>query len=291
VTRLGVLAPLVLVAAACGGGGGSNPAVPAIPAARVTKAVDFTAHNATAGKPTTVSFTIEQADGSPLTKFRRGPGPHTGVHLIYVRDDLSTIIHHHPPVGTGGKIADPVTFPEPGPYRLVIDVYPASCPGTPTSAIPGAPVRTCNFQLFERVTAAGTYKPLPLPPTSQAQTVEGCHFVLSGAAQLRAVQAQLVHVTVTCNGKPATFRTYYGALAHAIFFRRGSLDYFHTHVCAPGATGCASFLGGSQVTGRSATPGKLTVGVLVPVSGTWRLFLQVQVGGEVLTAPFTLHVR
>jgi len=290
VKRLGVLVPLALVAVACGGGG-SNPGVPTIAPARITKAVGFTAHNARAGKPTTVSFTIEQADGSPLTTFRRGPGPHTGVHLIYVRDDLSTIIHHHPPVGAGGKIVDPVTFPQPGPYRLVIDVYPASCPGTPSPAIAGAPVRTCNFQLFERVTAAGAYKPQPLPPSSQTQTVEGCHFALSGAAQLRAIQAQLVHVTVTCEGKPATFQTYYGALAHAIFFRRGSLDYFHTHVCAPGATGCASFLGASQVTGRSATPGKLTVGVLVPVSGTWRLFLQVQVGGKVLTAPFTLHVR
>ena len=39
-----------------------------------------------------------KADGTTLTKFRRGPGPHTGVHLIYVRDDLSTIVHHHPPV-------------------------------------------------------------------------------------------------------------------------------------------------------------------------------------------------
>ena len=97
-------------------------------------------------------------------------------------------------------------------------------------------------------------------------------------------------MSVTCNGKPATFQTYYGALAHAIFFRQGSLDYFHTHVCAPGATGCASFLAGAQVTGRSATPGKLTVGVLVPVPGTWRLFLQAQVGGKILTAPFTLHV-
>jgi hypothetical protein len=45
------------------------------------------------------------------------------------------------------------------------------------------------------------------------------------------------------------------------------------------------------VTGTSTTPGKLTVGVLVPVSGTWRLFLQTRVGGHVLTAPFTLPVH
>jgi hypothetical protein len=248
----------------------------------VTKIVDFSpAGNVAPGKPATVSFRIQQADGTTLTRFRRGPGPHTGVHMIYVRDDLSTIIHHHPPLTGGGKIVDNVTFPDPGPYRLVIDVYPATCPG----------VGTCNFQLFERVTVAGKYKPRPLPPTSQVQTDGGCRFALAGAGDLSAIQAKLVHVSVTCGGKPATFQTYYGAIAHAIFFRKGSLDYFHTHVCAPGASGCTSFLGGTQVTGRSTTPGKLTVGVLVPVAGTWRLFVQTEVGGKVLTAPFTLHVR
>ena len=45
------------------------------------------------------------------------------------------------------------------------------------------------------------------------------------------------------------------------------------------------------MTGSSSTPGKLTVGVLVPVAGTWRLFLQTKVNGRVLTAPFTLAVK
>jgi len=31
--------------------------------------------------------------------------------------------------------------------------------------------------------------------------------------------------------------------------------------------------------------------VLLPVSGTWRLFLQLKQGGRILTAPFTLKVR
>jgi hypothetical protein len=93
------------------------------------------------------------------------------------------------------------------------------------------------------------------------------------------------------DGKPATFTPWYGALAHAVFFRQGSLDYFHTHICAPDAAGCTSVLGGAKVTGTSATPGKLTIGVLVPVPGTWRLFLQCQVNGHVLTAPFTLTVK
>jgi hypothetical protein len=92
------------------------------------------------------------------------------------------------------------------------------------------------------------------------------------------------------DGKAAAFTPWYGALAHAIFFRKGSLDYFHTHVCAPGASGCTSLLGATRVTGTSATPGELTVGVLVPVAGTWRLFLQCRVNGTIVTAPFTLMV-
>ena len=48
----------------------------------------------------------------------------------------------------------------------------------------------------------------------------------------------MLKITVTDpQGKPAEFTPYYGALAHAIFFREGSLDYFHTHVCAPGDAG------------------------------------------------------
>ena len=35
-----------------------------------------------------------------------------------------------------------------------------------------------------------------------------------------------------------------------------TLDYFHTHVCAPGASGCTSFLGGSQVAGSLVDSGK-----------------------------------
>jgi hypothetical protein len=283
--RVLALALFAGVLAGCGGGGG-GPGIPTIAPARIVKVVDFSpTESVPPGKPTQVSFTIQQPDGTPLTAYKRGPGPHTGVHLIYVREDLAVIIHHHPPVGADGKIVDTVTFPVPGPYHLEIDVYPASCSGTVT------PTTVCNYQLSEQVTVSGEYKPQPLPATSNVQTSEGCRFTLRGASNLTAIQAKLVGVTVTCNGKPATFQTYYGALAHAIFFRKGSLDYFHTHVCAPGASGCASFLGGSQVTGRSSTPGKLTVGVLVPVPGTWRLFLQVEVGGKILTAPFTLHVK
>jgi hypothetical protein len=276
-----LLAVVVLAAGAAGCGSSSKSSFPTVGAARTYALVDLQPSSpATAGKPTRVSFTIRQPNGKPLTRYRHGAGPHNGVHLIIVRRDLSTIIHRHPPIAADGSIRDTVTFAEPGPYRVVVDAYPDTT----------GPQH--NFQLFGSLRVAGTYVPRKPPAFAPTDVVGGYRITLHGRPDLHAIEAGLLSVTVTDpNGKPARFTPWYGALAHAIFFREGTLDYFHTHVCAPGASGCTSALGTTKVTGSSSTPGKLNVGVLVPVPGTWRLFLQCRVNGHVLTAPFTLVVK
>ncbi len=282
--RLLALLPLLVLGLAIAGCGGSSAPPTVTQAAGTFHLAGFQpAGPVEAGKPVTVSFKVVQPDGQTMTKFKRGSGPHTGVHLILVRKDLSAIIHRHPPERADGVFTEQVTFPAPGPYRLVLDVYPATS---------NAQLR--NFQLFHQVTVAGAYKPVPLPRPGRTQTVDGYHFqiVKISPPVLRAISPADLTITVTDpQGKPAPFTPWYGALAHAIFFRAGSLDYFHTHVCSPGATACGSVLGSAKVTGSSAMPGRLTVGVLVPLPGTWRLFLQIQSGGKVLTAPFTLRVH
>jgi hypothetical protein len=272
------LVALIGLAAGCGGGGGS-PTIAIQPAGQYR--LQFkTSGPAVVGKPTHISLEIVQPNGRPLTQFKTGSGPHTGVHLIMVRRDLAVIVHRHPPVRPSGRLTDTVVFPAAGPYRVVVDVYPKNAGQQP------------NFQLFSLLRVRGKYSPQAIPAFKPSETVDGVHFTLHGRPRLAAIEPAFLDFTVTApDGKPAQFTPWYGALAHAIFFRVGSLDYFHTHVCAPNASGCTSILGGTKVTGRSATPGKLTVGVLVPVSGTWRLFLQCQVGGKIVTAPFTLQVR
>jgi hypothetical protein len=233
------------------------------------------------GQPVTVSFTVQQPNGQPLTQYKTGSGPHTGVHLIIVRDDLAYIIHQHPPVGPGGQLTQTVTFPAPGPYKVLVDVYP-NLPG-------GQP----NFQLVKTVDVSGTYHPRPLPAFKPELVVGGYHFNIQAHPSLHAIQAQFLNVDVTdAHGHKAIFVPWFGALAHAIFFRQGSLDYFHTHICAPNAPNCGALPGvaSSRITGTSAAPGTLTVGVLLPVPGTWRLFLQMKLGGRIVTAPFTLKV-
>jgi hypothetical protein len=262
------------------GGSSSGSGFPTIEAAR-TYALTAFAPKApvTPGKPARVSFVIRKPDGTPLTDFKRGAGPHTGVHLIIVRRDLATIIHTHPPIQSDGTVSTRITLARPGPYRVVIDAYPNT----------NGPQK--NFQLFGSLRVAGAYTPAKLPAYAPGDVVDGYRVTIRGRPRLHAIQAGFLKIDVTGpDGKPARFTPWFGALAHAIFFRAGSLDYFHTHVCAPGAAGCTSALGATRVTGSSARPGTLTVGVLVPTAGTWRLFLQTRANGHVITAPFTLQV-
>ena len=65
------------------------------------------------------------------------------------------------------------------------------------------------------------------------------------------------------SGKPVKFTPFYGALAHAIFFRDGSLDYFHSHICGSDPA-CSAGFGTPATTGRSTKPGRLELGVLLP---------------------------
>ena len=264
---------------ACGSSSGAVTA-PTVQPARVFTLGRFSPKTAVKPhRPVQVTFTVQLPSGKPLTSYKTGSGPHTGVHLIIVRKDLAYIIHDHPPVAPNGVLRQTVRFPAPGPYRVLVDVYPDIPGGQP------------NFQLLRTVNVAGAYRPVALPPFKADQVVGGYHFRMQGNPHLHAIQASFVHVAVTDpHGRPVKFVPWFGALAHAIFFHQGSLDYFHTHVCAPDAPNCSSILGAARVTGRASAPGKLTLGILLPVPGTWRLFLQMKPRDRVLTAPFTLRV-
>jgi hypothetical protein len=266
----------VLTLVGCGSSSGSPDLT--IPPAKTYALEGFTLAHVAAERPARLSFAIREPSGEVLTRYRRGGGPHTGVHVILVRSDLGVLVHKHPPISPSGRVDESLVLPTPGRYRVVVDAYPS-----------GGSQR--NLQLFRWITVPGDAPKQPLPPFRATTTVEGYHFTLHGRPHLKAIHAALLTITVSRpDGNPATFTPWYGALAHAIFFRAGTLDYFHTHVCSPAASGCTAVLGSTRVTGRSSAPGKLTVGVLVPVSGTWRLFLQTKVDGRVLTAPFTLRV-
>lgn len=273
---------LVLAAAAVAGGCGSSTSRPQITigAARTFTLARFQpSGEVSPGHPTTLAFTVEQPSGQPLTRFKTGPGPHTGVHLIVVRDDLSAIVHRHPKPAPAGRVSQRIDFPKPGRYRVLVDVYPRL----------SGPLR--NFQLHRDVDVAGTQRAQGVPPFRPSLTVDGYRVALERTPRLRALRPAFLGVTVTDpHGGPARLTPWYGALAHAIFFREKTLDYFHTHVCGANTPGCTSILGNPKLASNATRPGRLNVGVLLPAAGTWRMFLQFKSGGRVMTAPFTLEV-
>jgi hypothetical protein len=274
---LAALVALGIVAAGCGGGGGS-PAPPTIAPAKEYK-LDWLGPPSVAepGK-TTLRFAVRTPDGKVLTRFRTGAGPHTGVHLIIVRDDLSQIVHKHPPIPANGHLTLPVDLPRAGRYHVLVDVYPAS----------GA---LRNFQLTRELQVGMGNVKAPLPAYSPVVHAGGLTFRVSQLPGLRLAEPASMIVNVTdAAGKPVAFTPFYGALAHAIFFRAGSLDYFHSHICGNDPA-CSAGFGTPATTGHSTKPGRMELGVLLPASGRWRLFLQVFHKGKLITAPFTLRVQ
>src|SRR5438067_11626468 len=109
------LAPLLLLLPLVAGCSSSGSKKIAIQPAKVYRLAGFRPVGSIAPrKPTTVAFTIDQPSGSPLTAYRTGPGPHTGIHLIIVRDDLSTLLHPHTPSEPVARSAPLRGFPAPG---------------------------------------------------------------------------------------------------------------------------------------------------------------------------------
>ena len=135
----------------------------------------------------------------------------------------------------------------------------------------------------------GAYRPEPIGSFKPLQVIDGYRFQIIGRPRVKALQANFLAINVTDRaGHKVRFTMWRGALAHAIFIHQGSLDYFHTHVCSPGAMYCTSALGATRVTGSSSAAGQLKVGVLLPVPGRWRMFLLAYLHGHVVTVPYTL---
>ena len=281
--RLLSLVVLAAAVAGCGSSGSGSPPVPTVAPAKTFHLAGFEpAEPVQAHKPVEVSFHIVLPSGKTLTSFRTGAGPHTGVHLILVRDDLSVIVHRHPKIQPDGTVRQSITFPKPGKYHVLVDVYPI-VPDTP---------QLVNFQLTTSATVKGAVRPVPLPPYSPEVTVGGYRVRIEKTPRISAFRPSFVTIRITdAKGRSPHLEPWYGALAHAIFFRAGSLAYFHTHICAPKAPGCASLVGGKALNGTGSANGVLHVGILLPQPGRWRLFLQFRVKGRVMTAPFTFMVH
>jgi hypothetical protein len=172
------------------------------------------------------------------------------LHLIVASRDLTTFHHLHPARDADGRWTTELPDLPPGPYRAFADFQPT-----------GADRLTLGIDLLRPGTAPS---PSPLRPAA-ADEVGGFEVTLARPG------GDEVAITVRRDGEPITPEPYLGAAGHLVALRDGDLAYVHVHP-----------LDGD------GSPGPVRFAVELPSAGTYALFFDFQVDGEVHTARFVV---
>ncbi|NED96581.1 hypothetical protein G1H11_14820 [Phytoactinopolyspora alkaliphila] len=203
-------------------------------------------------------FRILGPDGEPVTEFTEAH--EKDLHLIVVRTDTAVYRHVHPELDAEGVWSIDWEWATPGTYKVFADC-------TPTDLGAG-------LTLARTVDVPGGYD-VEVPAESAVADVDGYTVTLGG--DIAAGQTSEVTATIERDGEPVTdLEPYLGAYGHLVALREGDLAYLHVHPEGEPGDGITE-------------PGPdVTFYVEAPTSGTYRLFLDFQVDGQVRTADFTL---
>jgi hypothetical protein len=210
-----------------------------------------------AGSKQRLSFRIIGAGGAPVTTF--AVVHDKLLHLIVVRRDLSGYQHLHPTMNPDGTWTIDLTLAQPGIYRMIADF---------TAIVGGQQVAAA---LGSDLTVAGPYAPVPLAAPAKTAHTGAFTVGYEGTPNTRSVQPIFVSVAGP-DRKPAALQPYLGAYGHLVMIRQGDLGYVHVHPEA-------------QLVG-----GKVKFWLTAPSQGTYRMFFDFQVAGQVHDAAWTVTV-
>jgi hypothetical protein len=212
----------------------------------------------TAGRSQRLSFRITGAGGAPVTTYAVVHDKR--LHLVVVRRDLAGFRHLHPTMAPDGTWSIGLLLAEPGIYRMIADF---------TAVIGGQPVAVT---LGSDLSVAGQFAPRVLPAPAHAIATEGFNLGYEGTPDTRSTQPILISVTGP-DRNPAALEPYLGAFGHLIMLRQGDVGYVHVHPEA------------------QLVDGKVKFWLAAPSGGTYRMFFDFQVAGQVHTAAWTVLVR
>ena len=217
-----------------------------------------------AGRPSRLRFVIrEPHGGAPVRSFAL---LHERLmHLFVVGHDLAFFAHVHPEIAPDGTFEQSVTLPRAGAYRLIADF-------APEGAAPQLLQKTIVTAGYRGSLRAGA----PPPVDVSAKTVEDVRVTLAASEPI-AGREQLItfEVADASTGKPVTdLEPFLGAPGHLLFVGSDLLTAAHSHPVVEIST--------------AAGP-EVVFQVLFPRAGVYRLWVQFQRRGRVLTAPFTVR--
>jgi hypothetical protein len=207
-----------------------------------------------AGERQRLEFRITGAGGAAVTTYAIVHDK--PLHLVVVRRDLSGFQHLHPTMAPDGTWGIDLTLARPGIYRMIVDF---------TAVVGGRQVATT---LGSDLTVAGDYVPVALAAPSRDATVDGFALTYEGTPNTQSTQPILIGAN-GADRRPAALEPYLGAYGHLVVLRQGDLAYVHVHP------------------ETQLADGKVKFWLALPSSGTYRMFFDFQVGGQVHTAAWT----
>ncbi len=211
----------------------------------------------TRGAKEQLSFQIVDEADQPVTEFDR---THTKrMHVIVVRRDLTGFQHLHPRIAADGTWTVPLGLADAGTYRVFADFSV------------GGEATTLADDL--RVDGEADLRPLPAPAT-EALSEPGGYAAALRAGDPHAGEEASLRFTVGRAGRPAALQPYLGAGGHLVALREGDLAFLHVHP-----------------SGDAGGDGSIEFEATFPTAGSYRLFLQFVVAGELQTVAFTEEVH
>jgi hypothetical protein len=176
-----------------------------------------------------------------------------------VRRDLTHFQHLHPRMSDDGTWVVPLKLTAPGAYRVLADF---SSGGVVTT-------------LASDITVPGDAGTAPLPAPEPAAVSDGGYDVTLAEDEVAAGAPAHLEFQASKGGRPVDVEPYLGADGHLVALRDGDLAFLHVH----------------PLDEQDARRGAIAFEATFPTAGSYRLFLQFQVGGEVETVAFTQEVE
>ncbi len=233
------------------------------------------------GRSARIQLDLVDASGRPASALE---DLHTKpVHLIAVSEDLTDFLHVHPKSTGGSTYEVDATFKLPSFYRLWTEFQPK---GARAATIDVADVATKG--------AAPTMVALVVDGDS-AKVANKTRGALSGAAALQTgKKASLtLDFTDSSTGRPAKLEPLLGAPAHAIVVSADRKEFQHLHGALAGAPAAPAGGHGGHDMGAMRPAGaatKISFETTFPGPGNYKIFVQAQREGQVITLPFVVRV-